>query len=122
MSRPEERDRGRMTGYHDGARIDLRSSVFSRTDNGPLQDTDRASVARRFAGYLAFGPSSAPTPPVSAYFAFWSNASGQIHLLLYHHSERFLRSMSCRIIGVKMSCIANGILPPGHTMVLALDM
>jgi Tn3 transposase DDE domain len=34
----------------------------------------------------------------------------------------FLRSISCQIIGVKMSCIANAIFPPGHTIVLARDM
>ena len=34
----------------------------------------------------------------------------------------FLRSSSRQIIGVKMSCMARSILPPGHTIVFARDM
>ena len=33
-----------------------------------------------------------------------------------------LRSISCQIMGVKISCIASGILLPGQTMVFARDM
>jgi hypothetical protein len=38
------------------------------------------------------------------------------------HEARFLRSIKCQIMGVKMSCIASGILLPGQTIVLARDM
>jgi len=34
----------------------------------------------------------------------------------------FRRSIRRQIIGVKMSCIARSILPPGHTMVFGRDM
>ena len=35
---------------------------------------------------------------------------------------RRLRSMSCRIIGVRISCMARSSLPPGITIELARDM
>ena len=38
------------------------------------------------------------------------------------YAARRLRSMSCRIIGVRMSCIATAIFPPGTTMLFARDM
>jgi len=38
------------------------------------------------------------------------------------HVARRFRSMSCRIIGVKMSCIASSILPPGTTIEFGRDM
>src|SRR5262249_45382759 len=37
-------------------------------------------------------------------------------------SVSFRHSMSLQIMGVKMSCMARSILPPGQTMVLARDM
>jgi hypothetical protein len=40
----------------------------------------------------------------------------------YFAIVRRLRSINFQIIGVKMSCIASGIFPPGQTMVFALDM
>ena len=38
------------------------------------------------------------------------------------YGTRFFRSISSQIIGVKMSCIARGILLPGQIMVFARDM
>ena len=38
------------------------------------------------------------------------------------HEAHPLRSIRCHIVGVKMSCIARGILLPGQTIVFALDM
>ena len=38
------------------------------------------------------------------------------------HVARRLRSIRCHIMGVKMSCIASGILLPGQTIVFARDM
>ena len=38
------------------------------------------------------------------------------------YEARFFRSISSQIIGVKMSCIAMGILLPGQVMVFARDM
>ena len=38
------------------------------------------------------------------------------------HEARRLRSIRCQIMGVKMSCIASGILLPGQTIVLARDI
>jgi hypothetical protein len=38
------------------------------------------------------------------------------------HEARPLRSIRCQIMGVKMSCIASGILLPGQTIVLARDI
>jgi hypothetical protein len=38
------------------------------------------------------------------------------------HEARFLRSISCHIMGVNISCIASGILLPGQTMVFGRDM
>ncbi len=37
-------------------------------------------------------------------------------------SARRLRSISCQIMGVKMSCMASGIFAPGQTMVFGRDM
>lgn len=37
-------------------------------------------------------------------------------------SAFFLRSISRQIIGVKTSCMARSILPPGHTIVFGRDM
>ena len=38
------------------------------------------------------------------------------------HEARPLRSIKFQIMGVKISCIARGILPPGQTIVFARDM
>jgi hypothetical protein len=38
------------------------------------------------------------------------------------HEARPFRSIRFQIIGVKMSCIASGILLPGHTIVFARDI
>jgi hypothetical protein len=38
------------------------------------------------------------------------------------HEVRLLRSISCQIMGVNISCIASGILLPGQTMVFGRDM
>ncbi|SPX79332.1 Uncharacterised protein [Mycobacterium xenopi] len=43
-------------------------------------------------------------------------------LAQWQSSSALRRSMSRRIIGVKISCIAKSILPPGHTIVLGRDM
>ncbi len=43
-------------------------------------------------------------------------------LVLHGHPARRLRSISCRIIGVRISCIARLILPPGTTMMFGRDM
>ena len=38
------------------------------------------------------------------------------------HEARPLQSIRCHIMGVKISCIASGILLPGQTIVFGRDM
>src|SRR5262249_17362228 len=42
--------------------------------------------------------------------------------MLNRHSERLLRSMSCRMSGVRISCIARSSFDPGITIEFARDM
>ena len=60
--------------------------------------------------------------PAFAGMTSWDNffrlLANNILLTLHHAaSARFLRSSSCKIIGVKISSIARPIFPPGATIV-----